>query len=117
MNTNMTGFGWFPENLSILVLQTKVASALEGLNLLFLTFFIIRSPLLQKITIELAMVFFLRLVFKRKYFFTYYTFYQNTNATINKKDANSVIGVFQEVLIKLYYIPILLYIEGQDDIY
>ena len=35
----------------------------------------------------------------------------------NKKDANSVIGVFQEVLIKLYYIPILLYIEGQDDIY
>ena len=36
---------------------------------------------------------------------------------INKKDANSVIGVFQEVLIKLYYIPILLYIEGQDDIY
>ena len=36
---------------------------------------------------------------------------------VNKKDANSVIGVFQEVLIKLYYIPILLYIEGQDDIY
>ena len=35
----------------------------------------------------------------------------------NKKDANSVIGVFQEVLIKLYYITILLYIEGQDDIY
>ena len=38
-------------------------------------------------------------------------------AIINKKDANSVIGVFQEVLIKLYYITILLYIEGQDDIY
>ena len=37
--------------------------------------------------------------------------------TLNKKDVNSVIGVFQEVLIKLYHIPILLYIEGQDDIY
>ena len=41
----------------------------------------------------------------------------NNNNNNNKKDANSVIGVFQEVLIKLYYITILLYIEGQDDIY
>ena len=32
MNTNMTGFRWFPKNLCVLVLWTKVASALEGLS-------------------------------------------------------------------------------------
>ena len=33
MNTNMSGFRWFFKNLCILVLWTKVASALEGLNI------------------------------------------------------------------------------------
>ena len=31
MNTNMTGFRWFPKKLCILLLWTKVASALQGL--------------------------------------------------------------------------------------
>ena len=32
MSTNVTGFRWFPQkNLCILVLRTKLASALEGL--------------------------------------------------------------------------------------
>ena len=36
MNTNMTGFRWFSKNICILVLWTKVASALEGLKLTLL---------------------------------------------------------------------------------
>ena len=32
MNTNMTWFGWFFKNLCVLMLWTKVASALEGLT-------------------------------------------------------------------------------------
>ena len=32
MNTNMTGFRWFSKHLSVLVLWTNVASALEGLK-------------------------------------------------------------------------------------
>ena len=32
MNTNMTGFRWFFENLCVFVFWTKVASALEGLT-------------------------------------------------------------------------------------
>ena len=31
MNTNMTGFRWFPKIFSVLGLWIKVASALEGL--------------------------------------------------------------------------------------
>ena len=35
MNTNMTGFRWFSKSFaSSIVLETKVASALEGLRLL-----------------------------------------------------------------------------------
>ena len=38
MSTNMTGFRWFSKNLCVLVLWTKVASALEGiLYFLFMT--------------------------------------------------------------------------------
>ena len=33
INTNMTGFGWFSEIFCILVLLTKVAPGLEGLNI------------------------------------------------------------------------------------
>ena len=36
MNTNMTRFRWFLENLCVLVLWTKVVSALEGLTYLHL---------------------------------------------------------------------------------
>ena len=32
MNTNMKGFRWFSKIFAIIVLQRKVASALEGLN-------------------------------------------------------------------------------------
>ena len=32
MNTNMTGFRWFFQNICVLVLWAKVALALEGLN-------------------------------------------------------------------------------------
>ena len=32
MNTNMTEFRWFLKNICVLVLWTKVASALEGLR-------------------------------------------------------------------------------------
>ena len=32
MNTNMARFRWFSKNLSVLVLRTKVALALEGLR-------------------------------------------------------------------------------------
>ena len=32
MNTNMTGFIWFSKEMCILVIWTKVASALEGLR-------------------------------------------------------------------------------------
>ena len=34
MNTNMIGFRWFSKNICVLVLWTKVASALEGLRVL-----------------------------------------------------------------------------------
>ena len=33
MNTNMTVFRWFSKNLNVLVLWTKVASAMEGLRI------------------------------------------------------------------------------------
>ena len=32
MNTNMTGFRWLSKDLCIIVIWTKVALALEGLN-------------------------------------------------------------------------------------
>ena len=34
MNTNMTGLKWFTKNLCVIVLWTKVASALEGLRVI-----------------------------------------------------------------------------------
>ena len=35
MNTNKTGFKWFSKYLCVLVLETKVASAMEGLKSLW----------------------------------------------------------------------------------
>ena len=37
MLINITGFGYFSKNLCVLVLWTKVASSLEGLNMLYNT--------------------------------------------------------------------------------
>ena len=64
MNTNMTGFRWFSENLCILVLWTKVASALEGLimfPLLPLNVFIISITIArfdQRVTVSSPGLFF-----------------------------------------------------------
>ena len=41
----------------------------------------------------------------------------NIQSFFNKKDANSVKGVFQEILIKKYYIPLLFNIDGQGAFY
>ena len=56
MNTNMTGFGWFSKSFCILVLWTKVASALEGLMMSYFISFFSKQAELRDNNDELQLV-------------------------------------------------------------